>query len=526
MNTTPLRVLVAVTVLLGAAACGRGSSAGSPAAAPADRVLRLGFLSDPGQPPDPDIFYAGPGLILTQNTYEGLLRYKAGTPTPAIEGALATKWTASKDNKIFTFELREGVKFHDGTAFTAGAIKPSFDRRLAVNQGPAYMVAGVDSVKTEGDHKAVITLKQSNPLFLDYLASPYGPKMMSPAVLKEQAGSDHAQAYLSTHDAGTGAYTLTDARTSTHYALKAFDGYWGAKPYFTTVDFPVQTDLSAQQLMFGKGEMAAILNSLNSSATGAYLKDTSIKTYSLPTMQSIFLYINPEKGMLTTQSNRVALRQAIDADTIVKQVYSGRGTKATQGYPPHMLPEGQAVQNIPHDTTALAKVAQSLPADQKAITIGYDSSQADDQVTANLISAQLSATGLTVKVQGYPTSQIFGWVGDAKDAPELLIAGGWPDAAPPYTWAHISFDANGGLNYLHCSTDEITKLIKDGEKTGDAATFARIGELSVATGCWYNLANRDDFMVTQPWLRGIEEAHVVTTPTSLNLAALSADTRG
>jgi peptide/nickel transport system substrate-binding protein len=523
MKITFVRALVAAGLLAAATACGGGGPATKAAApAPTDRVLRLGFLQDPGQPPDPDIFYAGQGLILTQNTYEGLLRYEAGTPTPTIEGALATKWTASKDNKVFTFELRKGVKFHDGTDFTAAAIKPSFDRRLAVNQGPAYMVAGVESVRTDGDYKAVITLKQSNPLFLDYLAAPYGPKMMSPALLKAQAGTDHAQTYLRTHDAGTGPYVLTDAQTSTHYALKAFDQYWGGKPYFTSVDFPVQTDLSAQQLMFGKGQMAAILNNLNSSATEAFIKDTSIKAYSLPTMESLFLYFNPSKGMLASQSNRVALRQAIDADAVAKQVYTGRGTKATQAYPAHMMPEGQALQNITHDTSALAKLVPSLPADQKTITIGYDTGQADDQVTANLISAQLSAAGLTAKVQGYPTSQIFGWVGDAKDAPEILINLGWPDAAPPYTWAHISFDANGGLNYLHCSTDEITGLIKEGESTGDPATFAKVGELSAATGCWYNLVNRDDFVVAQPWLKGVEEAHVVAAPTSLNLAALSA----
>ena len=66
---------------------------------------------------------------------------------------LATSWTASPDNKIFTFKLRQGVTFHDGTPFTSAAIKASFDRRLAVNQGPAYMVSDVASI----DHARAIT---------------------------------------------------------------------------------------------------------------------------------------------------------------------------------------------------------------------------------------------------------------------------------------------------------------------------------------------------------------------------------
>src|SRR4051794_5279183 len=146
--------------LLAMSACGPGANGGTVSKPPADRILRLSFLQDPGQPPDPDIYYAGQGLLLTTNIYEGLLRYAPGSATPAITGLLAKKWTASKDNKIFTLQLREGVKFHDGTPFTAEAVKPSFDRRLAVNQGPAYMVSDVASVTTKGDYTVTIRLKQ------------------------------------------------------------------------------------------------------------------------------------------------------------------------------------------------------------------------------------------------------------------------------------------------------------------------------------------------------------------------------
>jgi peptide/nickel transport system substrate-binding protein len=484
-------------------------------------VLHLSFLQDPGQPPDPDVYYAGQGLLLTTNMYEGLLAYQPGTADPKIIGALATEWTVSTDKKTYTFKLRQGVVFHDGTPFTSAAVKASFDRRLAVNQGPAYMVAGVSSVTTQGDYGVTITLKESTSLFQDYLASAYGPKMMSPTALKEHAGSDHAQTWLQTHDVGTGAYTLADAKVGSHYALKSFDKYWGSKPYFTTVDIPVQTDLSTTQLLFNKGELAVILHDLTQSAVKSYLNNSTVKTYSLPTMMSNFLYVNPKASFLTTAANRTALLQAIDADQIYKQVYEGRATKSAQVYPAHMMPEGQASQSIAHNTSALQQLVTSLPAGQKSITVGYDSESADNQLVANLISAQLGALGLAVKVQGYPTSQIFGWIGAANGAPDLLLNLGWPDAAPPYTWAHISFDPDGGLNYLHCSTDEITKLLATGLKTGDAATFSQVGELALATGCWYNLVDQQDFMVAQPWLKGVEESHVVSAPNTLTLAGLS-----
>jgi peptide/nickel transport system substrate-binding protein len=52
-------------------------------------------------------------------------------------------------------------------------------------------------------------------------------------------------------------------------------------------------------------------------------------------------------------------------------------------------------------------------------------------------------------------------------------------------------------------------------------TFDKVGRLSAATGCWYNLVNQDDFMVAQPWLKGVAESHVVAAPNTLSVAGLS-----
>ncbi|WP_445170446.1 ABC transporter substrate-binding protein [Mycolicibacterium sp. Dal123E01] len=512
------------TAALALTACGGSNSGGggTPNAAPTDKVLHLSFLQDPGQPPDPDIYYAGQGLLLTTNTYEGLLQYKAGSAKPELEPLLATEWTASPDNKVFNFKLRQGVKFHDGTPFTAAAVKASFDRRVAVNQGPAYMATDVESVATQGDYDVTVTLKAPNSAFLDYLACPYGPRMLSPEGLTKNGGTDNAQGYLTNHDLGTGPYTLTAAEVGSKYELTAFGDYWGTKPYFEKVELPVITDVSAQQLQFNNGQVAAILHDLPSSAVGQYLNDTKYSHYSLPTMMSNYVYINPKKGMMTDAKNRNAVMQAIDVDELVKQTYFGRGKKAEQIYPPNVLAPDLAKQNITRDPSVLTALAAGLPADQKSVTIGYDSSNPDNQLISNLVQTQLAAAGLNAKVQAYPTSEIYGWVGgDGQAAPEIMTYLGWPDAPSPYTWGHISWDADGGLNFFGCSSPEVAAALAKGLPTGSAADFATAGDEAVKTGCWLNIADVDDFMVAQPWLKGVEQAHVVTNPNSLRLAALS-----
>ena len=514
--------IAAVAVVTLSACGGSDSGGGAPNAAPTDKVLHLSFLQDPGQPPDPDIYYAGQGLLLTTNIYEGLLQYKGGTDKAELEPLLATEWTASPDNKVFTFKLREGVKFHDGTPFTSAAVKASFDRRTAVNQGPAYMVADVESVTTQGDYGVTVTLKGPNSAFLDYLACPYGPRMLSPEGLKKNGGSDNAQTYLTNHDLGTGPYTLTAAEVGSKYELAAFPDYWGTKPYFEKVELPVITDVSAQQLQFNNGQIAAILHDLPSSAVSQYLDDKKYANYSLPTMMSNYLYINPRKGMMTDAKNRNAVMQAVDVGELVKQTYFGRGEVAGQIYPPNMMAPEFGKQSVTHDPSVLTALAAGLPPDQKSVTIGYDSSNPDNQLISNLVQTQLAAAGLTAKVQAYPTSEIYGWVGtDGQSAPEIMAYLGWPDAPSPYTWGHISWDADGGLNFFGCASPPITEALARGLPTGSEADFSTAGLEAVKTGCWLNIADVNDFMVAQPWLKGVEQAHVVTNPNSLRLAALS-----
>jgi peptide/nickel transport system substrate-binding protein len=181
-----------------------------------------------------------------------------------------------------------------------------------------------------------------------------------------------------------------------------------------------------------------------------------------------------------------------------------------------------AKQSVTHDPSVLSGIAGGLPADQKAITIGYDSSNPDNQLISNLLQTQLAAAGLTAKVQSYPTSEIYGWIGtDAPAAPEVFSTLAWPDAPSPYTWGHISWDADGGLNYLGCSAPPVTEALARGLVSGAAGDFSTAGLEALKTGCWLNVADVDDFMVAQPWLKGVEQAHVVTNPNSLRLAALS-----
>jgi peptide/nickel transport system substrate-binding protein len=525
----PLRrtLLACVLVVLGGTPLVSLAAAAPAGAAsyPTSHTLTLSFLQDPGQPPDPDVYYAGSGLLLTRNMYQGLLTYKAGTAARVLEPELATSWTISANKLVYTLQLRHGVVFHDGTPFTSAAIAPDFARRTAVNGGPAYQVADVASVQAPSPYTVVITLKTPNTAFLDYLASPYGPAMESPTALAANAGSDNDQTYLETHDIGTGPYTLTEAKVGVMYQMKAFPQYWGAKPYYTTINLPVIDNLSTEEIEFNDGQLDAILNNLTTSAVAQYSKSSKASVYNLPTLQAETAYVNENKGFLTTEKNRLDLLEAINAKALVAGVFPGRATVATQAGPKGLLPPQYGKQNIPYDPAKLKKLVASLPSSQRTFTIGYDTGASDDQLLAENIGAELGALGLSTKVVGYQTSEIYASVGSASTAagpsqPNVLIDYFWPDTYNTYTWTHISFDPTGGLQYMSCNVPGEADLNSQAVETGSNADYNQAVEKAVSSGCWFNIADKDDTMVAQTWLKNVPQAHIVADPWMLELAVL------
>ncbi len=520
------------------AACGAGAATTSTTTSPVvgsttSKVLNLAFTADT-QPPDPDVFYAGQGLAITNSVYEGLVQYQQDPVTytgnlafnPPSSRAkvvpdLATSWTISPDGLTYTFNLRKGVTFHDGTPFTSAAVAASFARRTAVNQGPAYMVSDVASVDTSNPYVAVVHLKQPVSAFMDYLASAYGPKMESPTLLLAHAGTDSDQTWLSTHDAGTGPYQITSVTPGQEYVLSTYAGYWGPKPYYTTVDIKIIPSISTQELELRAGKLTMLMHGLSTSAIASFRADPSFKVYAVPTLETPMLWVNPNSPTLASTAVRQALAKAINRAEIVKFIYPGRATVSSQIYPVGELPANQALDNPTFDPSALKKALGASGANA-TLTLGYDAPSPSDAQMAALIQTQLAAAGLRVTTRGYTSTALYGYAGNPAGAPDLLAVTNWPDAAAPDTWARIVMTPGGGLNYLNCSVPAGTDFLNQGLNTTSQATAdqfdAQAGDAFAASGCWDPIANRGDTIVAPSWMKGL--VHQVPVPRTVVLADL------
>jgi peptide/nickel transport system substrate-binding protein len=170
-------------------------------------------------------------------------------------------YTVSPDGKTYTFKMKSGVKFHDGLDGQRRPRPTSSGAPASTRLRPTC--SPIDSYSVPDPSTFVVNLKQPVSAFLDYMAAPYGPKLVSPTVLKEKAGDDFAQSYLKDHDAGTGPYTITDFQVGTKYVISAFDGYWGGKPAVKSITMNILPDISTQRLKLESGDLQMIMHGLS-----------------------------------------------------------------------------------------------------------------------------------------------------------------------------------------------------------------------------------------------------------------------
>jgi peptide/nickel transport system substrate-binding protein len=478
---------LAVTALLLAGTACSGSSNSPTDNAALMSSVRSPLLSDP-PPLDPDVFYQPEGLLIMTSAYQGLLHYVPGTTK--IEGLLATKWTVSADGLTYTFTLRPGVKFADGTPFDSAAAKASFQRRIDMAAGPSYMLADLKDMQTPDPQTFVVTLKKPVAPFLDYLASPYGPLMTSPtAVAQHTSGDDHASGWLASHTAGTGPYELTEAVTASHYTLSANKNYWGPPPQISTVALPVMTATAVQRLQLSTGQLDMILHGLSKGDYEALAKGPNTEVLQQNALVKALIMVNPDSKVFGPPAARGALTAGLDQTALTTTVFGAQGSPSTQFYPTGMMPDGAVPDQHNFDPSKLA----ALGSKGGAVAIGFPTGDSTLQDLANQIQVILQQAGLTATIRDFPSAQFFALNAHPEQRPDLLLASWNPDAAHPDTWSRIYQYTNAPVNLQGCSVPEADKLLDEGSAEPDPAKsqalYVEAAKAYRDSLCWVNLAD-------------------------------------
>ncbi|WP_235632044.1 ABC transporter substrate-binding protein [Mycolicibacterium rutilum] len=477
--------LATIAALLTATACSGGTDGATKSAPPS--TVRTPVMSDPS-PLDPDTFYQPEGLLIMTSAYQGLLRYASGSTD--IEGLLATEWTISPDGRTYTFTLRDGVKFSDGTPFDSAAAKASFQRRIDMKAGPSYMLDEVTDMQTPDPRTFVVTLAKPVAPFLDYLASPYGPLMTSPtAVAQHDSGGDRASAWLTSHTAGTGPYTLTEAVQASHYKMVANEHYWGSAPKVTTVELPVIAAAAVQRLELSNGDLDMILHGLSKGDYEAVAAGPNTEVLQQDALVKVLVMVNPESEVFAAPEARRALGAALDRKALIDSAFGEQAIPSTQFYPNGMLPDGAVPDEQPHDPAKLAALGQG----GGAVEIGYPAGDSSLQALANQMQVVLQQAGLSATVRDFPLAQMFALTENPGQRPDLFAASFNPDAAHPDTWSRIYNYTDAPVNLLGCSVPAADALLDAGSAEPDPdrsrGLYIEAAKAYRDSMCWVNLAD-------------------------------------
>jgi peptide/nickel transport system substrate-binding protein len=490
---------VALAAALTVAGCGSTEKKSATPAGVSD-VLRIPYLADMSVP-DPDVFYDIEGNSVILNQYEGLLRYAPGSTK--IIGSLADSWTVSPDRLTYTFKLHPGVTFHSGAPLTSKAVKAAFERRLDVDQAPAYMLGAVKSMSTPDDLTFVVKLKSPVNPFAAYMASSWGPKVIGPEAIKTHAGKDFGQTWLRTHGDGTGPYKLTQFDRGRQYTLTRNDDYWGTKANFKTVLIKITPDIGTQRLELQNGDLDAVVKSFPASEL-ASLPD-SLVVQKKDSNLRLLLYVNTNKAPFDNPAVRAGLRSTIDVDELVGQAYAGTATKSVGAYPEAIL-AGQP--ELPYAVDPAAAKAAADKATTKKITLAYTADESGVQRrVGELLQAKLKAAGFDVTLREVQLPDTYGYIKHLKSAPDLLLQTNTPDAAHPDTWARIVFYSTGGLNFFGFSDKNVDKALDDALDAPPAEAtklYQQAGQDVIDSNSIFFLGNVKDVFVLQKNLAGVE----------------------
>jgi peptide/nickel transport system substrate-binding protein len=473
------------------------------AAFAADKTLQVAYQSDIGSF-DPDNSFEVAALGAVNAVYEGLVAYAPGTTT--IVPGLAKSWTISPDGLVYTFTLRDKVVFHDGKPMTSSEVLASFNRRKSKSLILSYFLWNVKEMSAPDPSTFVLKLGMPQPSLLDTFASPWGPKVVSPGALVDQAGSDLAKSWLNTHAIGTGPFSLAEFAPGSRYVIKRNDAYWGAKPYFAGVNIAVLPDMGQQILKLRAGELDVILTGYPVAQLSKLPAGFSVA--SNPNFAMIIGFVNPD-GALAKPELRKAVMAATNPKHWLAEAFGDTAVPAATLYPSAMLKAGKPY-DMPSDMAAAKAAAATLG--KPGISIAYTSDKAASvRVPIDLMIAQLAAVGIDATARALPPSEPYGFAKNRAQAPDLFVTRVNPDAAHPETQATVFFTKGGPVNVYGFSLPQADKLVMDAGMLDDRSKadpmYEEAARLMIDAGGFIPFAELRESIVYRSSLK-----NVVTRP--------------
>ena len=359
----------------------------TPAAA-VDQTREIVFAASRDQcPGEQDAYYASMSL----GVWEPLItKDESNQPAPA----LATSWEHNEDATVWTFHLREGVTFSNGTPFNADIVLANFDR---MKKGPfesSFYGLNIDTIypgllsweKTD-DYTVVLTFESGQPL-LDYTMVNYGSAIFEPSCFAEDGT-------FNGFPIGTGPYVVTENVLGQYCVIERNDNYWGTPGIAQTFRFKVIPDAETRYTALRAGEVQGLcdLGAISPAQAAEIDGDLAYNVSVGDSGITHFLNVNGGAFPFNDVRMRQAVSLALQRSVITEDLYDGFGTPTTNilNYSTPFYKEFPVEEDM---EKAKELAAEVLGDERVTVTYLYNGSEAAQKGEAELIASWLSEIGI------------------------------------------------------------------------------------------------------------------------------------
>jgi peptide/nickel transport system substrate-binding protein len=467
-------------------------------------VLIVGQIAEP-KALDPAAVTAVNDFRILMNVYDGLVRYRDGTLE--VEPALATDWEISEDGTEYTFTLREGVKFHDGSDFNAEAVVFNFERMLNEDHpyhdtGPfplAFFFSAVESVEAVDDLTVRFTLNEPYAPFLSNLAYPTG-LIVSPAAV-EQHGADFGR-----NPSGTGPFTFKEWRSNEAVVVEKNPEYWDGAPELDAVVFRPITDANTRTAEMLAGGIDLMVEVPPVSLSEFQGEGFTVHEQAGPHLW--FLILNAKEGPFADKRVRQAANYAINKTALVDNVLEGTADVAAGPTPPAFAwAYNESLEPYPYDPEKAKALLAEAGVDDLSLTFYVTeggSGMLDPVAMGTAIQADLNAVGFDTEIETYEWNTFLGEVNPGLEGKADMAEMAWmtndPDTLPYLALRTDAWPDKGGFNSGYYSNPEVDKLLEAARVATDqekrAELYKRMQEIVQEDAPWVFVANWKQNAVT------------------------------
>lgn len=330
-----------------------------------------------------------------------------------LEPMLATDWETSDNGLVWTFNLRKGVKFHNGDELTAEDVAFSMQRMLDMGEGYAYLFTDVvKEAKATDTYQVQFTLKKSFGPFLSTLVRLYVLNKDQVMANIDKNGTygdkgDYGKNWLLTHDAGSGPYMVAELKMQEYLYAKKFPEYWGGWEAGSPDAFKIigTTSTATIRTMMNRKELEITDQWQTKEALEALDKIDGVDISAIASGTILNLMFNTKKAPLDDIHVRKALTYAFDYDTVVDKLFPG-STKANGPVSKYVPGSNKDLpvyeQNMEKAKEELAKSKYVGQFDKYPIEIAWIAEVPDEEKIALLFQSNAAELGLKVDVVKVP----------------------------------------------------------------------------------------------------------------------------